>query len=175
MHLKFTKYLCDPENLENLTLEKKLMNGEDVISGILMSTKNSYPIINGIPRFVKNEAYSSNFGYQWKRWPRVQFDDQNINKPMHRHTPNMFKNITKFSKKKLNGKIVLDLGCGSGRFTDVAVGMGALVITLDYSFAIDAAKSNFLKKGSNILFIQGDALKLPIKEGTIDYCLSIGV
>jgi ubiquinone/menaquinone biosynthesis C-methylase UbiE len=87
----------------------------------------------------------------------------------------MFKNITKFSKKKLNGKIVLDLGCGSGRFTDVAVGMGALVITLDYSFAIDAAKSNFLKKGSNILFIQGDALKLPIKEGTIDYCLSIGV
>ena len=176
MKLKFLKYLCDPLNLEDLTLESQFINGDDVISGTLKSSNNNYSIINGIPRFVKNDSYSSNFGYQWNRWQRIQFDDENINKPMHQYTSSMFKKITKFSKKQLDGKIVLDLGCGSGRFTDVVASMGAVVISLDQSSAIDSAKLNFCKKKyDNILFIQGDALNLPIKKNSMDYCFSIGV
>lgn len=175
MKLKFLKYLCDPENQMSLSLENEVIENKIVISGILKSKKNKYPIINGIPRFVKNDSYSANFGYQWNRWARTQFDDQNINGPLHKHTSNMFKSITRFTKKKLKGKVVLDLGCGSGRFTDVAVDMGAIVISLDHSSAIDAAKLNLDSKKSNILFIQGDALKLPIKKNILDYCFSIGV
>jgi SAM-dependent methyltransferase len=175
MKLKFLKYLCDPENQMDLILKNGIIKNNTIISGILKSQKNSYPIINGIPRFVKNESYSANFGYQWNRWARTQFDDQNVNGPLKNYTSNMFKSITQFSKKKLHGKLVLDLGCGPGRFTDVAVDMGAIVIALDYSSAIDAAKLNFATKQSNILFIQGDALNLPIKKNTLDYCFSIGV
>jgi len=171
---EFIKFLCCPKSLESLTLENEIIENDIIISGILKSKKNSYPIINGIPRFVYNESYSANFGYQWNRWARTQFEDQNINKPMHKHTFNMFKTITKFSKKKLNGKVVLDLGCGPGRFTDIATDMGAFVIALDYSSAIDAAKLNLFNKQENILFIQGDALNLPIKK-KLDFCFSIGV
>ena len=42
------------------------------------------------------------------------------------------------------------MGCGSGRFTDVAIEMGATVIALDYSSAIDAAKANFTSRNSNV-------------------------
>jgi SAM-dependent methyltransferase len=87
----------------------------------------------------------------------------------------MFTEITQFSPEKLRGKTVLDMGCGPGRFTDVALGMGASVVALDYSSAIDAAQANFAGKNADVLFVQGDALRLPLKDNSVDYSFSIGV
>ena len=175
MKLKHLSYLCDPKNHQDLVLENAIINGDDIISGTLRSATNVYPIVNGIPRFVKDESYSDNFGYQWHRWASIQFDGKNIGRPMHLHTSNMFKTITGFSKKDLKDRVILDMGCGSGRFTDVAIEMGATVIALDYSSAIDAAKANFTSRNSNVLFLQADALQLPIKSDNLDYCFTIGV
>ena len=80
------------------------------------------------------------------------------------HTTKMFKSITELTNDKLQDKIILDIGCGPGRFADVSRTLGAkLVIALDYSTAIDAAKENF-KDAKGIFFVQGDALNLPFKE-----------
>lgn len=175
MKAKHIDYLCDPDSHEDLTLEDAIFNGEEIVSGVLRSSRGAYPIIDGIPRFVPDEGYSDNFGYQWNRWARIQFEDENAGKPMENFTKNMFKSITQFSSKKLKNKIVLDMGCGPGRFTDVAVEMGAKLIAVDYSTAIDAAKKNFTNKSADILFVQADALKLPIKNDAVDYCFTIGV
>lgn len=175
MQTKHLAFLCDPETHETLQLEAAVYDGDEIVNGTLRSPSNVYPITNGIPRFVKDEGYSDNFGYQWNRWARVQFEDQNIGGPMQGHTTNMFKTITRFSAEKLRGKTVLDMGCGPGRFTDVAVKMGATVVALDYSSAIDAAKANFAGQDADILFVQGDALRLLIKADSVDYCFSIGV
>jgi ubiquinone/menaquinone biosynthesis C-methylase UbiE/uncharacterized protein YbaR (Trm112 family) len=173
--LKHLNYLCDPETHANLSLEDPLYVGDEIISGTLRSPTRCYPIINGIPRFVSDDGYSDNFGYQWNRWARVQFEDQNISGPMQGHTTKMFETVTHFSSKKLSGKTVLDMGCGPGRFTDVAITMGASVIALDYSSAIDAAKANFAGNNADILFVQGNALRLPIKTDSVDHSFSIGV
>ena len=109
------------------------------------------------------------------RWARVQFEDQKVGGSMENHTTTMFKTITGFSADELDGKTVLDMGCGPGRFTDVALTMGARVIALDYSSAIDAAQANFAGKEADVLFIQGDALKLPLKTDSVDYVFTIGV
>jgi ubiquinone/menaquinone biosynthesis C-methylase UbiE/uncharacterized protein YbaR (Trm112 family) len=175
MKIEHLSLLCDPETHEDLTLEGATIKDNEIISGMLVSSSNRYPIINGIPRFVENEGYSDNFGYQWNRWARVQFEDQNKGGPMENHTINMFKSISGLSGQALKGKTVLDMGCGPGRFTDVAKSMGATVIALDYSSAIDAARENFKETRSDIIFIQGDALKLPIKTQSLDYVFSIGV
>jgi ubiquinone/menaquinone biosynthesis C-methylase UbiE/uncharacterized protein YbaR (Trm112 family) len=167
--------LCDPETHEDLIIDDAVYDGGVIVSGTLKSSTSVYQITNGIPRFVKDEGYSDNFGYQWNRWSRVQFEDQNVGSPMQNHTTDMFKTITQFSTEKLRGKKVLDMGCGPGRFTDVAVTMGATVIALDYSSAIDAAKANFAGKDADILFVQGDALRLPIKTNSVDYSFTIGV
>lgn len=55
----------------------------------------------------------------------------------------MFKTITGFSADELDGKTVLDMGCGPGRFTDVALTMGTRVIALDYPSAIETAQVDF--------------------------------
>jgi len=175
MQTKHLSWLCDPETREDLHFEGAVYDGEEIVSGTLRSPSNTYPISNGIPRFVKDEGYSDNFGYQWNRWARVQFEDQNVGSPMQGHTTSMFKTITQFSGEELEGKTVLDIGCGPGRFTDVALRMGASVIALDYSSAIDAAKANFGDNDAEILFVQGDALRLPIKTESVDFSFTIGV
>ena len=175
MKLHHLPLLCDPHTREDLTLEGAVFEGDEIISGTLLSPSHSYPIIRGIPRFVSDEGYSDNFGYQWNRWARIQFEDQNVGGPMQGHTRGMFKKITLFSTERLRGKTVLDMGCGPGRFTDVALGMGASVIALDYSSAIDAAQTNFSGKNADVLFVQGDVLRLPLKDNSVDYSFSIGV
>jgi len=175
MKLHHLALLCDPETHENLNLVDAIYDGDEIVSGILISSKNRFPVIRGIPRFVNNDGYSDNFGYQWNRWARVQFEDQNIGGVMQGHTSRMFKIVTGFGEDYLHGKVVLDIGCGPGRFTDVALSMGARVVALDYSSAIDAARANFEGKPVDILFVQGDALRLPIKDQTVDASFSIGV
>ena len=167
--------LCDPHTREELTLEGAVFVGDEIVSGSLRSARRTYPIIRGIPRFVDDEGYSDNFGYQWNRWARVQFEDHNVGGPMQGHTTRMFTEITQFSAERLRGKTVLDMGCGPGRFTDVALEMGASVVALDYSSAIDAAQTNFSGKNADVLFVQGDVLRLPLKDNSVDYSFSIGV
>jgi len=167
--------LCDPVTREDLILTDAVYDGDEIVSGMLVSPSNRYPIKNGIPRFVNDEGYSDNFGYQWNRWARVQFEDRNVGRPMQGHTEQMFRKSTGFTKGKLRGRTVLDMGCGPGRFSDVASTMGARVVALDYSSAIDVAKDNFKGKDSDILFVQGDCLRMPFKDGSIDYAFTIGV
>ena len=104
----------------------------------------------------------------------IEFEeDENLDKPMMNHTSNMFDSITLLENQSLDGLTVLDMGCGSGRFADIALKKGATVIALDYSTAVDVAQQNITDK--NLMIIQGDALKLPIKTNTVDYVYSIGV
>lgn len=175
MKLHHLPLLCDPHTREDLTLEGAVFEGDEIISSTLRSTSHSYPVIRGIPRFVNDEGYPDNFGYQWNRWARIQFEDQNVGGPMQGHTRGMFTHITQFNAQKLRGKMVLDIGCGPGRFTDIALGMGASVVAIDYSSAIDAARSNFSCKNTDVLFVQGDALLLPLKDNSMDYSFTIGV
>lgn len=138
--------------------------------------RHEFNIRNGIPRFVLDEGYSENFGWQWNRWARVQFEDQNIGGPMEGHTTRMFEMATNSSAGELVDKSVLDVGCGPGRFSDVCLRQGArLVIGLDYSSAIDAAKDNFQGEPDKLLLIQGDALRIPLKQSSVDRAFSIGV
>lgn len=82
--------------------------------------------------------------------------------------------ILGFDPKELKGQTILDLGCGPGRFIDVAVHAGARVIGIDYSSAVEAAADNF-KNNPNVLIVQGNALELPIQENSLDGAFSIGV
>jgi len=52
----------------------------------------------------------------------------------------------------MKGKWVLDAGCGSGRFAEIALATGANVVALDYSSAIDACWNN-LKENPNLYIV----------------------
>jgi len=94
MHRRFVEICGDPQTGESLTLHVTERDGDDVVEGFLRSSRNSYPIIRGIPRFAGSEHYTQNFGWQWNKWPRVQFESENVGRPMQGHTRNMWEKIT---------------------------------------------------------------------------------
>ena len=151
MHASFAEFFVDPDTKDPLDLEISQHTNEIVESGFLINrtTKRRWPIVRGIPRFVDHmrENYSSSFGYQWRKWPRIQFESDNIGKPMEGHTRRMWERIVGFEERNLDltGKTIADIGCGPGRFIDVARSKSARVIGIDYSAAVEVAGVKFCK------------------------------
>ena len=93
---------------------------------------------------------------------------------MEGHTKKMFLKITGFSKKDLKGKLVLDFGCGSGRFIDIVREMGGIAVGIDMSAAVEPARENF-KNDTNVLIVQGDILHPPFRKSIFEVGYTIGV
>lgn len=130
---------------------------------------DTFPIVDGIPRFVPIHNYSESFGLQWNRFSSTQIDS----KVGTNRSETRFREETLWSKDDLNGKLVLDAGCGSGRFSEIALRFGAHLIAVDYSSAVKAAQNNL--SSINSLIVQGDLATLPISDETFDYIYCIGV
>jgi SAM-dependent methyltransferase len=123
----------------------------------------------GIPRFVAPENYASSFGFQWNRFSRVQLDSYNGSG----HSAARFEAITGWSAGDLQGKLVLDAGCGAGRFAEVVAGMGARLAAVDLSSAVEACRSNLAPRAP--LICQASIYDLPFAPASFDYVYSIGV
>ncbi len=177
MHPSFLRYLIDPANGEGLELFASRSEGDFVMEGELRSSSNSYAIVRGIPRFAgyqKENGYAESFGYQWNRWSKVQFESSNRGKPMEGYTLSMWEKITSISANDLRGGVILDYGCGPGRFTEIVRLKKGRVIGLDLSTAVEAAAKNF-RNDDNVLICQADILKPPVRAESMDGAFSIGV
>lgn len=130
---------------------------------------SAWPVVGGIPRFVPPENYAGNFGFQWNRFRKTQLDSH-TGLPLSRER---FLFSTGWTESDLAGRRVLDVGCGAGRFAEVARAMGAEVTALDYSSAVEAAAANLGAERTH--FVQGDIYALPFEPATFDlvYCLGV--
>ncbi len=137
-----------------------------VLDGVLncLACERSYPIRDGIPRFVPQEGYVASFGRQWTRY-RVEEAEED------RRT---FGAKTGLELADLAGKWLLDAGCGSGRYSRVAAGAGAMVVGVDMSRAVDQA-ARLCHDLDHVHFIQADLLELPLADAWADAAFSIGV
>jgi len=104
------------------------------------------------------------FGYQWLRY---EFQDD-------REDREIFLSDSQLSEKELQGKVILDAGCGMGRYTRVAGQLGGEVIGMDLSQSILKA---YKQTSDNPLahIIQGDLLHLPFRKQQFDIIYSLGV
>jgi SAM-dependent methyltransferase len=128
-----------------------------------------YPIVDFIPRFVPADNYAKGFGYQWNMHRRTQYDASS-GFPV---------SVERFKKETgwdgdLTGEVILEAGCGSGRFTPHALGTGANVVSFDYSNAVDA---NYASNGQNeqLLIVQADIYNLPFRKSAFDKVFCFGV
>jgi len=154
-----------------LSGERLLENSKENISGLCNTSKKYfYPIKTGIPRFVPESNYADNFGLQWNHFAATQLDSNSG----HPISEKRFWDSTGWDPSELDGEWVLDVGCGSGRFAEVALKAGANVVALDYSSAIDACNNN-LSSYPNFFPVQGDIFALPFPDESFKYIYSLGV
>lgn len=150
----------------------------------------SYPIIDGVPRMLPaglggNAAELSsikkhtqkNFGYEWLFYARHGWDYGSDK----RYDPNRFAvEKDNFVRKALvdpeefEGKLVLDAGCGNGRYSNQARALGAEVVGMDISNAVDAACANLADRPEAHI-VQADIFNPPFRRNTFDRVFSLGV
>src|SRR3954465_3353808 len=124
---------------------------------------SSYPVVRGIPRFA-GEAYAASFGRQWNRY--------DVARPEEDEATFLVK--TGIDPAALAGRLVLDAGCGGGRYARLAARHGARVVGVDLSTAVEKAAA-LCADLPGVAIVQADLLDLPLAEARFDAAFSIGV
>jgi SAM-dependent methyltransferase len=124
----------------------------------------------GIPRFVAATGdavavqTAESFGFQWTRYARRI--------PEWKRRCREF--FGRFAPEELGRGVVLDAGCGYGRWlAEVAEG-GGTVVGLDVSEAVDAAAA-YVGDAFDCHLVQGDVLNPPFRPAVFETVYSIGV
>jgi len=173
--------LVDPVDSGSLRLEAHAPEGDEVLDGSLIGSSNTYPIRNGIPRFVLTRdagqrQTSSSFAFKWKH--RSAYDSIGVYETfrpwlLQRYGFNDVEHMRTFFSSH---ERVLDAGCGSGFSSSLWLTAQNPIqwIGVDISEAIDVARER-LAGIPNTHFVQADILRLPFRRQTFDAIFSEGV
>jgi arsenite methyltransferase len=140
---------------------------------------HSFPIVDGIPRFVRTDdagqaQTAESFGYKWTRQSDWGF------KPEHDEVVwNFWRDVFGWDgpddlRRLMEGRLVLDAGCGSGAALKQFVRWPTEVVGVDISDAIDACRKNF-PAAANLTLVQADLMTLPFGDEVFDVVWSNGV
>ena len=127
-------------------------------------------IREGVVLLAKSDSYATSFGEQWNYFSETQLDSFNGSNL----TEKRFFEETGWSKDSLADAVILDAGCGSGRFTEIAARYARTVISVDLSDAIFAIPKSVTNQG-NVIRVHGDLRNLSLDFSKITHVFSIGV
>jgi SAM-dependent methyltransferase len=147
-------------------------HNEDIAAGTLTcaACSRDYPVRDSIPRLRPPEDVPADamktresFGWEWLRYPGSRDLDEGV-----------FLEETMIAREEFSGKLVLDAGCGMGRYSAVARSLGAEVVSVDMSDSLirvaEAARND-----PKLHPVEGDLLRPPLKKGIFDLAYSQGV
>jgi len=171
----FIQETLSDDRLENiiLCLKKSITVLDDTIFlGSYFSHKDDVEKIFKNDDVNENELTQTVYGNLWKK-----LNDDYVNNESKNVLMNLFEKNNQ-SLSILKGKNVLDMGCGSGRFTIALAQLGAKMVT-----GIDLGKTGIMigRKVSeslnlkNIKFLEGNVTSLPFENNSFDFVFSKGV
>lgn len=132
-----------------------------------------FPIVRGIPRLLleglsaDKERTANAFGWEWQTFSQLHDSSET-------YEEQFLDWIAPIPPDFFRGKVVLDAGCGMGRFSAVAARFGAReVIAVDLSEAVESAR-RATRDLPNVHVVQADIYRLPFTR-PFDFVFSIGV
>jgi uncharacterized protein YbaR (Trm112 family)/2-polyprenyl-3-methyl-5-hydroxy-6-metoxy-1,4-benzoquinol methylase len=155
-----------------LSVHRAIERQGEIENGELACTSCSerFPIVRFVPRFAGADNYSGSFGFQWNQFRRTQLDSF-TGQPISRER---FFRQSGWQPRDLDGRLTLDIGCGAGRFAEIALSTGARVVAVDYSTAVDACRAN-LGSSPRLDVIQADVYHLPFRPRAFEFVYCFGV
>ncbi len=162
----------------------RMLTGQEKIDilqrkySFLNKYKNILPpnIVSEWKRVVKDTKQKSSFEkHQRKTADSFAYEWTNIYKENTFEKNNFYHFLSPFIKQNdFKGKVTLDIGCGSGRFTKwAALGGAKVAFGVDLGDSVEVAYE-MTKSYVNVAIVQADIYALPLKD-EIDIAYSIGV
>ena len=162
---------------------------------ICVECGHRYAIRRGVARMirqVRDRAIQASFGFEWTHVEPTD-DDENV-VTFFRRTgidPHVYEVLASRHGKErtyptrlecgydpdggwLRDKVVLEAGCGMGRYLQVAKPYAQTVIGVDFSDSVDRAQ-DVARAAENVHVVQADLLELPFRPSTFDFIYCIGV
>jgi SAM-dependent methyltransferase len=173
------EYLCCPSCQGDLAMAVDERAGVHVMRGALACVKCGARarIVEGVPDFVTDpdvrrdelvEQTTNGFAVNWKRYSNVIMAQPALNDELFRGW------IAPLQPESFGGRVVLDAGCGMGRWLAAAAPHGATpLIGFDYSEIAHAAFAN-TRHLKSVHVVRADIFRLPFKP-VFDICYSLGV
>ncbi len=201
MKQRLLSLLTCPSCSGTLSLEVWEMSATEIVEGLLhCQCGEAFPIIGGVPRILPgslrselHKDYASFFAANSRRLPPCLLPDAESGVTVAGKTQRSFGfEWTKFSMMRsqwernfwgymaphaaefLQGKTILDAGCGMGRHLYYASRHGRDVIGIDFSRAVDAAYHNTSHLAAAHV-VQADLSYLPFRDQTFDFIYCLGV
>lgn len=138
------------------------------------SLGNKFPIVNGIPRICELENYTENFGLQWNKFDKTQFDNEIEGLDL---TQRRFFSATQWDREDLSEKTLLEVGSGAGRFSKVVLEeTAAHLFSIDYSDAVTANYENNKDIAPDRFnLFQASVYEMPFPDNSFDKVFCFGV
>ena len=176
MKITLLEHLACPDCAGDLLLRDAKMAGDDVAAGALCCAgcARAFPIDRGVPNFVAAEdsddviQTTDGFARNWNDYNEVILDNEALNDELFRDW------IAPVDPATFAGKLVVEPGCGMGRWLRVAAKYSPrTLIGIDYSAIAYTAAQN-VRDLENVHVIRADIRRLPLKKRveTI-YCLGV--
>src|SRR5471030_2836749 len=124
MHTSLLELIVCPECHAALSLEADptCTGGEVESGGLACPAGHRYPIVNRVPRFVQHALDADqartrdSFGYEWTKL----YPEHGHSTPEWQAERDIFLEYTRSVPSDFKGKLVLDGGCGNGRYAKLA-------------------------------------------------------
>ena len=152
---------------------------ESVIEGYLQCRRCSkkYAVANDVPFFAPMDSHSGIRSQQdtYSTWWDDYHDEDSIVDPVHRAS---FHESLALEEGDLRDKVVLDAGCGNGRFSYVVSQCAPkLLVSFDLSSGLIHAKKTISQRNpqARVAYVQGDVTHPPFKKESFDVTFSWGV
>lgn len=113
---------------------------------------------------IDQSRTKSAYSLQWNRFRILRPEEDRAT----------FRNRTGLTREELAGSLVLDAGCGMGRYLRIAAEAGARVVGLDLSLAVVAARE-LTADLPGVAVARGDLLRPPFAPGRFDHIYALGV
>lgn len=139
-----------------------------VKSGVSLEGKDDVSGDDALEPLKKRTAES--FGFEWKEYSRFGWDDPTYDLAREEQ---VFRRKSLLEPEEIRGKLVLDAGCGNGRYAYWAAKYGGEVVAMDLGQSVEYAFQN-TRQLPNVHIVQGDIFKPPFGR-VFDIIFSIGV
>lgn len=169
------EHLACPACLGDLRIAwSSVVEGEIAAGFLRCGCGLGWPIEAGVPNFVSASdradviQTASGFARNWDAFNEVILDNEDLNDELFRDW------IAPFDPEGFRDRIVLEPGCGMGRWLRVAAKYGPrTLIGVDYSEVAYTAHRN-TREIPNVHVVRADIRRLPLKRRIeIEYCLGV--